>query len=95
MNWLALISSVPSILQLLSDPTFQAVVKAIEANFTKTVATGTSTTAASQQATGLLASAAMLHLTGNPVADFEAFVASLKPPVAVLPVAPKTGPFTS
>lgn len=94
MNFASILTTVlPALLQLLSDPNFQAVVKAIEANFTKTIATGVPAASASQQATGLLASAAMLHLTGNPVADFEAFVASMKPP-AVVPVV-ATGGFKS
>lgn len=83
MNWTAILSTVlPALLQLLSDPNWQALVKAIEANFTKTVSSGIPTSVASQQATGLLASAAMLHLTGNPVADFETWIAGMKPPAA-------------
>lgn len=77
-----LTATIPAILQLLNDPTFQAVIKAIEANFNQAVAGGVSTGTASQQATGLLASAAMLHLTGNPVADFNSWIASMKPTAA-------------
>lgn len=94
MNFATILTTIlPAILQLLSDPAFQALVEAIEANFNKTLASGVSTGVASQQATGLLASGAMLHLTGNPVADFNSWIASMKP---ALPAAPKGTPaFTS
>ncbi len=81
MNWSAIFSAViPALLQLLNDPAFQAVIKAVEANMGKQLADGVPPAAASQQATGLLTAAAALHLTGNPVADFQAFVAGFKPP---------------
>jgi hypothetical protein len=85
-------TSVPALLQLLNDPNFQALVKAIEANFNQAIASGVPAATATQHATGLLGSAAMLHLTGNPVADFNSWIASMKPPVAT---PTKTGTFTS
>jgi hypothetical protein len=75
----ALTSLIPAVLALLNDPQFQAVVKAVEGLLNQQVAAGVPTATASQQAAGLLTSAAMLHLTGNPVTDFNAWVASLKP----------------
>lgn len=81
MNWTVILSTVvPALLQLLNDPAFQAVIKAVEANMGKQIAGGVAPAAASQQATGLLTAAAALHLTGNPIADFQAFIANFKPP---------------
>ena len=87
----ALTSLIPAVLALLNDPQFQAVIKAVEGLFNQQVAAGVPPTAANQQAAGLLASAAMLHLTGNPVTDFNAWVATLKLPVQGAPA----GKFTS
>lgn len=78
----ALTSIIPAVLQLLNDPQFQAVIKAVEGLFNQQIASGVAPASANQQAAGLLASAAMLHLTGNPVTDFNAWVAQLKPTVA-------------
>jgi hypothetical protein len=94
----ALTSLLPAVLALLNDPQFQAVIKAVEGLLNQQVAAGVAPAAASQQAAGLLTSAAMLHLTGNPVTDFNAWVASLKPPaikVGSILNPPAVGGFTS
>lgn len=89
MNWAAILSTIlPALLQLLNDPAFQAIIKAVEGNMSQKIAAGTPAGAAAQQATGLLGAAAMLHLTGNPIADFQAFAANFKVP-------PTQGTFTS
>jgi len=76
----ALASLIPAVLALLNDPQFQAVIKAVEGLFNQQVAAGVPPVVANQQAAGLLASAAMLHLTGNPVTDFNTWVATIKSP---------------
>lgn len=92
MNPSSLLSTLlPILLQLLNDPAFQAVIKAIEADLSKKLASGASPVTASQQATGLLGAAAMLHLTGNPVTDFQAFMKNLPLP----PAPPVEGKYTS
>jgi hypothetical protein len=93
MPWTTIISTVlPTLLKILNDPAFQSVIAAIEADLNKKLASGTPATAASQQATGLLGAAAILHLTGNPVSDFQAFINSLPTFINSLP---KTSTFTS
>lgn len=80
MDFASILSTIlPSLLKLLSDPAFQAIIKAVEDDLSKKIASGASPTAATQQATGLLGAAAMLHLTGNPVADFQTLLAGFKP----------------
>jgi Mn-containing catalase len=81
----ALPTMVPSALALFNDPQFQAVLKQIEALFNQQVAAGVTPAAAANQAAGLAFSATALHLTGNPVADFNSWVASLHPPVVTAP----------
>lgn len=77
MNFGAILSAlVPYLLQLLQDPAFQAIVKAIHDDLQKKLAGGAPPATATQQATGQLGAAAMLHLTGNPIADVQAFLAS-------------------
>lgn len=76
----ALSNILPLLLPLLNDPNFQKIVAAIEADLQGKIAAGVPSSIASQQATGLLGAAAMLHLTGNPVADFESFLKNLPAP---------------
>ena len=83
MNIGSIISFVlPYLLQLLNDPAFQAILKQIEADLHANIAAGVPAAAAGQKATGLLATATALHLTGNPVADFQSLIAGFKLPAA-------------
>jgi hypothetical protein len=89
---------VPAGLALFNDPQFQTVLKAIEGLFNQQVAAGVAPAAAASQASGLAISAMALHLTGNAVADFNSWVASLHPPmggVSAPVVKPSAQPFTS
>lgn len=91
-NFLSIITSVlPYVLKLLNDPAFQTILKQIEGDLNMKIAGGVAPAVATQQATGLLGAAAMLHLTGNPAADFQALVANFKPAAA----APLAGTFKS
>lgn len=84
MNVMSIISAIlPYLLQLLNDPNFQAILKQIEGDLNTKIAGGVAPAVATQQATGLLGAAAVLHLTGNPVADFQSLVANFKPPAGV------------
>lgn len=61
----------PFLTQLLQSPQFQAVLqKALQDILTK-IAAGVHPDAAVQQATGQIGAAAVLHLTGNPLADLQ------------------------
>jgi hypothetical protein len=73
----------PSLLQMLNTPAFQSILNSILQNLIKQVATGVPVVAATQVATGQVTAAAALHLTGNPIADFNAWVASLQPAASV------------
>jgi hypothetical protein len=86
MNFAAILTTIlPLLLQLLNDPAFQAVIKAVEAHVNQQIAGGVHPTTAATQATGLLGAAAMLHLTGNPVTDFQVFLKNLPLPPAPSP----------
>jgi hypothetical protein len=83
----------PSILGLLQTPAFQVILKAILDDLVQKLASGASPTVATQQATGLVTAAAALHLTGNPVADFQQLLSGFKLPGSITVPAP--GKFTS
>ena len=96
MNFASILSTVlPLLLQLLNDSAFQKVIKQIEANFAAKLNAGVPPTTASQQATGLLGAAAVLHLTGNPVTDFQAFLKNLPLPTGLPTPPPGAGIYTS
>lgn len=62
----------PFLTQLLQSPQFQAVLqKALQDILTK-VAAGVHPDEAVKQAQGQIGAAALLHLTGNPLADLQA-----------------------
>jgi hypothetical protein len=86
----------PFLGQLLQSPQFQSLLQKILSDIIAKIAAGVHPETAVQQATGQIGAAALLHLTGNPVADFAALLAnfnpSAKPPVVTSPV---TGTFTS
>jgi hypothetical protein len=86
MNFSSILSALlPVILPLLNDPNFQSVLKAVENNLNNNVAKGATPGAAASQATGLLSAAALLHLTGNPVADFQSLLTSVKTSAKAMP----------
>ena len=72
----------PYLLQLLETPAFQSILKSILDDLIKKISAGVPPVTATQQAGGLLASAATLHLTGNPVTDLQSLFANLQPVVA-------------
>ena len=80
MNFQVVWSAIqPFLAQLLQSPAFQALIQKILADITAKIAAGVHPDTAVQQATGQIGAAALLHLTGNPVADFTALVSNLKP----------------
>ena len=84
----------PLLTQLLQSPQFQALVQKILADVTAKIAAGVHPTVATNQAAGQIGAAALLHLTGNPAADFAAMLSNLKPPVGG-PTPPPAGTYTS
>ena len=79
----------PFLTQLLQSPQFQSLLKQILDEIMAKITSGVHPDTAVQQAAGQIGAAAMLHLTGNPIADVAAL---LKPKVVTPPV---TGTFTS
>ena len=77
----------PFLTQLLQSPQFQALLKQILDDIIAKIAAGVHPNVAVQQATGQIGAAALLHLTGNPVADFSVLFSNLKPPVGAPPPA--------
>jgi hypothetical protein len=80
----------PLLAQLLQSPQFQALLKKILDDIMAKIADGVHPNTAVEQATGQIGAAALLHLTGNPMADFAALVSNPKPPAA--PASGKTFP---
>lgn len=97
MNFQVVWSAIqPLLAQLLQSPAFQALLQKILADIMAKIAAGVHPDTAVQQATGQIGAAALLHLTGNPVADFAALVSGIKPPTDLPPAPlPVTGQFTS
>lgn len=99
MNFQVLWSAIqPLLTQLLASPQFQAIFMKILADMNTKIAAGVHPDTAVQHATGQIAAAAQLHLTGNLIADAQAWFASLKPPTGgptPPPGPPATGLFTS
>jgi hypothetical protein len=85
----------PFLTQLLQSPQFQAVVKKILDDIMAKIADGVHPNTAVQQATGQIGAAALLHLTGNPAADFAALISNLKPPTGSPVPPPGPGTYTS
>jgi len=86
MNFQVVWSAIqPLLAQLLQSPAFQALIQKILADITAKIAAGVHPDTAVQQATGQIGAAALLHLTGNPMADFSALLANLKPPAEPAP----------
>jgi hypothetical protein len=73
----------PALLAELQTPAFQAILSSILQNLLKQIASGVPATTATGAAAGQVISAATLHLSGNPIADFNAWVASLQPAASV------------
>ncbi len=84
----------PFLTQLLQSPQFQAVLQKILADLLARINAGVHPDTAVQQATGQIGAAALLHLTGNPIADVQAWLANFKPPTGG-PTPPPIGTFTS
>ncbi len=101
MNFQVLWTTIqPFLAQLLQSPQFQAVLQKILSDVLAKIAAGVHPNTAVQQATGQIGAAALLHLTGNPAADFAALLSGLKSPIeqpAANPYPPGTaqGHFTS
>ncbi len=89
----------PLLTQLLASPQFQAVIMKIITDINAKIAAGVPPSTAVQHATGQLGAAAALHLTGNPIADAQAWLANFKPPtgstIQFPPPVPVPGAFTS
>lgn len=79
----------PLLGQLMKDPAFQAALQKILADVLAKITAGLHPDVVVKQAQGQIVAAAALHLTGNPIADAQVWLANLNLP------APKTGPFTS
>ncbi len=75
----------PFLAQLLQSPQFQAVLQKILSDVLAKISQGVHPDTAVQQATGQSGAAALLHLTGNPMADFSALWAGIKPPTDLPP----------
>ncbi len=73
----------PVLAQLLQSPAFQAFLQKSLQDVMAKIAAGVHPTTAVQQATGQIGAAALLHLTGNPVADFAALLSNLNPPPTI------------
>jgi len=69
----------PFLTQLLQSPEFQDLIKKILDDIMVKIAAGVHPNTAVEQAIGQIGAAALLHLTGNPVADLSALVSNLKP----------------
>ena len=67
----------PLLTQLLQSPQFQALLQKILADITAKIDAGVHPTVATDQAVGQIGAAALLHLTGNPIATL---LSNLKPP---------------
>jgi len=85
----------PFLTQLLASPQFQAALQKILSDVLARINAGVHPTVATNQAAGQIGAAALLHLTGNPVADFSALLAGLKPPTGTPTPPPGPGAFTS
>lgn len=85
----------PLLAQLLQSPQFQAVLQKILSDVLAKINAGVHPTVATNQAAGQIGAAALLHLTGNPVADFSALLSGLKPPTGTPTPPPGTGTYTS
>jgi len=84
MNFQVLWSAIqPLLTQLLASPQFQAVIKKILDDIGAKIAAGVPPSTAVQHATGQISAAAALHLTGNPIADIQAWLATFKAPPEV------------
>jgi hypothetical protein len=80
MNFQVVWSAIqPFLTQLLASPQFQALLQKILADLLAKINSGVHPDTAVQQATGQIGVAALLHLTGNPVADIQSLIASLQP----------------
>jgi hypothetical protein len=89
MNFQVVWSAIQPLLgQLLQSPQFKSLVDQIWSDLISKIASGVHPTVATQQAQGQVAAAALLHLTGNPVADFSALLAGIKPPPDLPPAPP-------
>ncbi len=97
MNFQLLWSAIQPLLgQLLKSPQFKTLVDQIWSDLIAKIAAGVHPDVATQQAQGQVAAAAVLHLTGNPIADAQAWLAHFKPPTDLPPAPlPVTGQFTS
>jgi hypothetical protein len=85
-----LTGALPLLLPLLNDPNFQKILAAIQADLNTKIAGGVPPVTATQQAGGQLHAAIALHLTGNPIADVQTWLAQFKQPTGGA-----TGTFTS
>jgi hypothetical protein len=70
--------------QLLASPAFQSLIKAAIDKFAADIAAGVHPTDAMNKNMGKVGAAALLHLTGNPIADFGPLF-GLKPPTELPP----------
>ncbi len=96
MNFQVLWTAVqPFLTQLLASPQFQAVLQKILSDVLARINAGVHPTVATNQAAGQIAAAAVLHLTGNPIADVQAWLANFKTPTGGPTPPPVTGSFTS
>ncbi len=66
----------PLLTQLLASPQFQALLMKILADMNAKIAAGVHPDTAVQHATGQIGAAAALHLTGNPIADVQGWLAN-------------------
>jgi hypothetical protein len=80
----------PLLTQILASPQFQALLQKILADLLTNINSGVHPDTAVQQATGQIGAAALLHLTGNPVADIQSLIVSLQPH-ATTPTTTATG----
>ena len=84
MNFQVLWSAIqPLLTQLLASPQFQAVLVKIIADINAKISAGVPPSVAVQHATGQIGAAATLHLTGNPIADAQAWLANFKSPTGI------------
>jgi len=72
----------PLLTQILASPQFQALLQQILADLLTKINSGMHPDTAVQQATGQIGAAALLHLTGNPVADIQSLIVGLQPHAA-------------
>lgn len=96
MNFQVLWSAIqPFLGQLLQSPQFKALVDQIWSDLLAKIVAGVHPDVATQQAQGKVAAAAVLHLTGNPVADIQAFLVAHKPPTDLPPAPLPIGDYKS